>query len=259
MLQRYGTKGEEDVSTYSEQDHYDYGSQTINWLYDTLKSKLLDMSDEIKVIPKKKYIAFLRYTNFLDIVFYRNQLNLYLNMKKGSLVDPRKMAEDVSEAGHWGNGDYRIILHDERDMEYLVSLIKQSFDQNDLLKNDTDSTLSRVTEERHLDRCDNPIKDTYNNLKYSILSISPNITVKSNKYYIAFINRKNFIYLTTKRSKLQLNLNLKKGELNDPKNIAIDTSTSLVHNPCEYSVFVDDKSDLEYVITLVRQAYEKAT
>jgi predicted transport protein len=121
-----------------------------------------------------------------------------------------------------------------------------------------DSTLSRVTEERHLDRCDNPIKDTYNKLKHSILSICPNIAVKSNKYYNAFINRMNFIYLKTKRSKLELNLSLKKGELNDPKNIAIDTSTSLRYNPCEYSIFVDDKSDLEYVITLIRQAYEKA-
>lgn len=116
-------------------------------------------------------------------------------------------------------------------LEYLVSLIKQSFDQNDLLKNDTDSTLSSVTEERHLDRCDNPIKDIYDKLKHSILSISPNIAVKSNKYYIAFINKRNFIYLKTKRSKLQLNLNLKKGELNDPKNIAIDISNSQIHTP----------------------------
>ncbi|MFZ0556205.1 MAG: DUF5655 domain-containing protein [Nitrososphaeraceae archaeon] len=88
---------------------------------------------EIKIVPKKKYIAFLRHTNFLDIVFYRNQLNLYLNMEKGSLNDPQKMAEDVSESGHWENGDYRIIIHDVTDitdMEYLMLLIMQSFNQN---------------------------------------------------------------------------------------------------------------------------------
>ena len=107
VLKRYGTKDEDDVSTYSEQDHFDYGFQTTNWLYDTLKYKILAMSSEVKVVPKKKYIAFLRYTNFLDVVFYRNQLNLYLNIKKGSLDDTRKMAEDVSDSGHWGNGDYR--------------------------------------------------------------------------------------------------------------------------------------------------------
>jgi hypothetical protein len=56
VLQRYGTKGEDEVSTYWEQDHYDYGSQTTNWLYDTLKSKILGMSNEVKVVPKKKYL-----------------------------------------------------------------------------------------------------------------------------------------------------------------------------------------------------------
>jgi predicted transport protein len=50
----------------------------------------------------------------------------------------------------------------------------------------------------------------------------------------------------------------KGGRRNDPKNIAIDISNRQVHTPCEYRVFVDDKSDLEYVITLIRQAYEKA-
>ena len=33
----------------------------------------------------------------------------------------RKMAEDVSDSGHWGNGDYRIIVHDATDIEYIVS------------------------------------------------------------------------------------------------------------------------------------------
>lgn len=58
-------------------------------------------------------------------------------MEKGSLNDPQKMAEDVSESGHWENGDYRIIyriiIHDVTDitdMEYLMLLIMQSFNQN---------------------------------------------------------------------------------------------------------------------------------
>jgi predicted transport protein len=150
-------------------------------------------------------------------------------------------------------------------MDYLFSLIKQSFDQNYLLKNVPSGEVNRTvskgvvtySEDYHLEKCDNTVKDTYNQLKDSILSISPNITMKANKYYIAFINRRNFIYLKTKKSKLEVNVSLKKGELNDPKNIAVDASKSLRHNPCEYSIFVDDKSDLGYILTLIRQAYEK--
>jgi predicted transport protein len=108
-----------------------------------------------------------------------------------------------------------------------------------------------------LEKCDNTIKDIYHELKKLILSISPGIAVKANKYYIAFINRRNFIYLKTRRSKLELNLSLKKGELYDPRHIAIDTSASQQHNPCEYSLIVDGKSDLIYIHSLIKQAYDK--
>ena len=109
--------------------------------------------------------------------------------------------------GHWGNGDYQIIIHDTTDMEYLLSLIKQSFDKN--LKNDINLAFVKVSEEHHLQKCDTSIKNTYNKLRTSILSISPNVTIKANKYYIAFINRKNFIYLRTRKSTLNLGLNMK--------------------------------------------------
>lgn len=113
------------------------------------------------------------------------------------------------------------------------------------------------SEDYHLAKCDNRIKDIYRELKDSILSISPTITVEAKKYYIAFVNKKNFIYLRTRRTKLDLGLNLKKGGLNDPKHIAVDITSSGLHTPCDYSVFIDDKSDLGYVLTLIRQAYEK--
>jgi len=44
-------------------------------LYDSLKDKILSMSGVVKVVPEKKiWCFFQRHTNFLDIVFYRNQL-----------------------------------------------------------------------------------------------------------------------------------------------------------------------------------------
>jgi predicted transport protein len=113
------------------------------------------------------------------------------------------------------------------------------------------------SEDYHLAKCDGTIRDVYRDLKDSILSLFPSTIVKVNKHYIAFVNKKNFVYLCTNQSKLDVNLNLKKGELNDPKNIAIDMSKSLRHNPCEYLVPVDTKTDLRYILTLVKQAYEK--
>lgn len=128
-IQNY-VRPEIDIMTYSEEDHYENGSESTIWLYEVLKKRIMSISSEITIVPKKKYIAFLRNTNFLDVVFYKNQLNLYLNMKRGGLDDPRKIAEDVSESGHWGNGDFRIIVHNGTDIEYVMPLINQSFKQN---------------------------------------------------------------------------------------------------------------------------------
>lgn len=42
------------------------------------------------------------------------------------LDDPKKLMRDVSSIGHWGNGDYEVIVNDTKNLEYLMSLIKQA-------------------------------------------------------------------------------------------------------------------------------------
>ncbi len=80
--------------------------------------------------PNAKYIAFIRKRNFLDIVVRKSNLTLFLNMKKGSLNDAKAVARDVSNVGHWGNGDYEIIIREPSDIGYTLTLIKQSYESN---------------------------------------------------------------------------------------------------------------------------------
>jgi predicted transport protein len=54
-------------------------------------------------------------------------LKIWINLSKGELEDPKKMARDVSEIGHWGNGDYQIALESSEALDYLLILIKQSY------------------------------------------------------------------------------------------------------------------------------------
>lgn len=41
--------------------------------------------------------------------------------------DSEQTARDESETGHWENGDYEIILKNNQNIEYVASLIKQSW------------------------------------------------------------------------------------------------------------------------------------
>lgn len=129
---RQNTESKDDKVTYTEEDHFEMGSEYTKRLYQNLKPAILSIAPDVRYDPKKKYIAFLRKRNFVDVVFYRSQLNLYLNMKKGMLQDPKGVSKDVSFPGHghWGNGDYVIILKETKSIEYALSLIKQSYEEN---------------------------------------------------------------------------------------------------------------------------------
>jgi len=48
-------------------------------------------------------------------------------LKSGQLNDPKNMFSDVSQKGHWGIGDYETSLNAQSDLDYLMSLIKESY------------------------------------------------------------------------------------------------------------------------------------
>lgn len=50
-----------------------------------------------------------------------------LNLKKGDLRDDLGKAEDISNKGHWGNGDYWFWIFSLEDIDNAFNLIKQSY------------------------------------------------------------------------------------------------------------------------------------
>ena len=79
----------------------------------------------LKLFQKKLYIAFKKDKNISDIVLLKKGLKIFINLKKGQLDDPKGLTKDVSETGHWGNGDYELIVSNTDNLEYVMSLIKQ--------------------------------------------------------------------------------------------------------------------------------------
>lgn len=119
-----------EVKVYTEDYHKGYRKNTIDEvkeLYDTLRDKILDLGD-IEIRPRKKYIGFISKTNFVDIRFQTKNLWVWINLKSGEVDDPKQITRDVSEIGHYGNGDYEFRIYpEETDLDYVMFLIKQSF------------------------------------------------------------------------------------------------------------------------------------
>lgn len=118
-----------EIIVYTEEDHLSKVSDNIKRVYEELKTRILEL-DDIDVEAKKLYIAFKGIRNIADIELHKNKLKIYINMKRGSINDPLKLAKDISGIGHWGNGDYCIIIDKMDDIDNIIPLIKQSLKVN---------------------------------------------------------------------------------------------------------------------------------
>lgn len=118
-----------EVVVYTEEDHLNKASDNIKKLYEEIKNKILEL-DDIDIEAKKLYIAFKGMKNITDIEIHKNKIKVYINMKKGTLNDPLNISKDISDIGHWGNGDYCMIIDKEDDIDNIIPLIKQSLKIN---------------------------------------------------------------------------------------------------------------------------------
>ncbi|MFN7839376.1 MAG: DUF5655 domain-containing protein [Bacteroidota bacterium] len=117
----------EEIKVYTEEEHIQKTTELIAELYQKFRQGVLQLADDIEIKPKKMEIGFRKDSKvFTDICILKNSLKIWINLKKGKLDDPKKLAEDVSEKGHWGNGDYQIQVETDKDLEYIMSLIKQA-------------------------------------------------------------------------------------------------------------------------------------
>lgn len=117
-----------EIKVYTEDEHLEKGTEITKELYETFKSAILNL-DELEVKPKKKYIAFVSGSNVIDIHIQKNALKMWLNLQRGELDDPKKITRDVSSVGHWGNGDYEIIMRNDEQIEYILSHGKTIIEQ----------------------------------------------------------------------------------------------------------------------------------
>lgn len=117
---------QEEIKVYNEEDHFQNKSQEVVELYESFKNAVINLSDDIEILPRKKRINFKKEKAICDIHLQKNGLVIWINLKKGELDDPKGITRDVSNIGHWGNGDYEIKVSDTSNLEYIMSLVKQA-------------------------------------------------------------------------------------------------------------------------------------
>ena len=127
------SKVSNEVKVYTEEYHLNSSKTRPSWvneLYFTLKERVMSLG-EIEIKVNGNYISFRNKTPFVDFIFYNQGVYTIINMKAGTLDDPGKLMKTFDGKGHWGNGDYNITIDQKTDLDYVMFLIKQSYNAQD--------------------------------------------------------------------------------------------------------------------------------
>ncbi|WP_241314532.1 DUF5655 domain-containing protein [Chryseobacterium arthrosphaerae] len=146
----------------------------------------------------------------------------------------------------------------------LINTIKKSKAAPNIkeVKSEENSIINKVTkevtvytEELYLLGKNDSVIELYESYKQAILNLSSELEVHPKKWYIAFKTKTNVIDIQVQANSLKMWINLKKGQLDDPKNIMRDVSDLKGHNGNgDYEIIVKDTENLEYIMSLVKQA-----
>jgi len=116
-----------EVKVYSVDDHVSGINKNIVDLFYSLRDMIMVLDDGIEERAKKKYIAYRTQSAFLYLHLQQGQIKLHLIVPVDKLDDPKKMARDVTNVGHYGGGITEVLLNKEEDLNYVFNLIEQSY------------------------------------------------------------------------------------------------------------------------------------
>ncbi len=97
-------------------------------LYDLLSQSILNLDDNVKENILKYYIVFKINNNFVEIVPQKRRLKILLDIPISDLDDPQNICEDITDKGRHGTGVTVTYLKREKDVYYMMKLIKQAYE-----------------------------------------------------------------------------------------------------------------------------------
>jgi len=123
--------GGEEIPIYTLDDHKARKSQDIIDIFEQLRDAILTLGEEGEIVEKanKMYIGYSHGKNFAEIRIQSNGIKVWLDIPYIDLEDPLNLARDVQEIGHYGTGQVEINLTTLEKLKYVITLIKQSYQQ----------------------------------------------------------------------------------------------------------------------------------
>jgi predicted transport protein len=162
----------------------------------------------------------------------------------------KDIAIELWEVKQYANGT--VAIHELKKSKSAES-IKPLAQRNKEFKVVVDQ-IQVYTEDQHLGDASTEIAELYAKFRNAILNLSDGIELVPQKHYLAFKKDKsNIACIVFQKKRIKIWVGAKAGKLEDPKELAIDVSSTGHYGTGDYELRVDSDADLEYIMSLVKQ------
>ena len=162
---------------------------------------------------------------------------------------------ELWEVKKYQNNMIGLVQHKTTSEESISSI---SDDKSNVV-NQVSREVKVYTEEYHFKknvRRDEKVVDLYNELKDRILNLGE-VEIIPRKEYIGFRKKRPFCDVVFYTDHLRILVNLKKGQIDDPKNLTKDMSSQGHWGNGDYEIRLSPNDELDYVMFLITQSYKK--
>lgn len=112
---------------YTIEEHFDNLDKSLVDLFNTVRDYITSLDSSIEELPKKNYIAYKTSQNFVCLQTYKKKLTLYLKLNPDEVKPMPTQCRDVRNIGHYGTGEFELIIKDLIDLEETKYLINDAY------------------------------------------------------------------------------------------------------------------------------------
>jgi len=115
------------TALYNIEEHLKVLGEELLDLFHRIRDYIISLDSSIEETPKKYYIAYKTSQNFVCLQTYKRKITLYLKLNPDDIKPMPQQGRDVRNIGHFGTGDFELIIKDETDFEETKRFINDAY------------------------------------------------------------------------------------------------------------------------------------
>lgn len=257
----------EKLENYNTKEHINVGSYTIEHVMpqdEKLSPEwIAELGDDWKEVHKK----YLHSLGNLTLTRYNSEygkrpFNEKRDMEKGFKESPVLLNKDLANLDHWN--EQEIINRANRLAQVAIKVWQYPFLPTEVVEKYRKPKKSAETNVYTLANFPHVFEggaqaDLFQQLRKRILNLDASVKEEILKIYIAYKTDTNFVDVVPLKSRLNLTLNVKFGEIQDPKGLCKNVTGNNKWGNGDVEVRLTSADQLDDVMALVKQSFEKHT